>query len=295
MVGNDFSVRMAAGVTGTTKSARIVHGDDLLYRFLRDMLSEKDEHFRAVPKLMIQAMGVWFPCEVYREFPVLLPWVVRDASCRGNKRAGIADAWGAPDESGYFRDDNSLVKSLPRSLTIHSPGAARGLRGARMGTEFVASHIWREVRLDRLASRHPLLNSFVPNLVWLPSQISKLSDREGGPVQSTLQSMAWSIYRDAPVVPHLRDVVDEAWSLIPEPTMAEPVDASELNLFEAGDGFLQTWALRVGSLVAALERLERGEALETKVISGRYTDGLPHVDLQARLALREHLQRFVVP
>jgi hypothetical protein len=269
-----------------------VHGDDLLYRFLNQMLSEDDEHLRAVPRLMIQAMAIWFPLEVYRQLPVLLPWVVRDPSCRGRRREGIADQWASPDTGGFLRDDNSLVKSLPRSLLINSPGRERGLRGARMGTEFVAAHIWRVVGSAVLASRHPMLNTFVPNLVWLPAQVAKLSDREGGPVQRALQSMAWSLYRDAPVEVHLRDVVEEAWRLLPSPAVIHPVNVNDLNLFVPTARFLTTRHARISLVIDYLERLDQGSPLPRKVIATRYTDGLPGVGQAERQALLRHLRRF---
>ena len=82
---------------------------------------------------MVCAMGVWLPLDVYERFPILLPWVVRDPTCRGHKSKGIPDQWGSPNELGFLRDDNSLIKSLPRSLPIQSESSA-DLDGARMGT-----------------------------------------------------------------------------------------------------------------------------------------------------------------
>jgi hypothetical protein len=205
------------------KKQKVIHGDDLLYRFFQDALAKEPDLFAKVPQMMLEAMGVWFPRDTYRDWPVLLPWVVRDPKCRGNKSKGLPDEWGSPDERAYLRDDNSLVKALPRALSITTSGFA-SLSGARMGTEFVASHVWREVLgTNQLASRDPVLNSFIPNLVWLPTQVAKLTDREGG-VQKTLQSMAWAIYREAPVAPHLNEQVEAAWKMIPEP---EPVMISD--------------------------------------------------------------------
>ena len=101
----------------------------------------------------------------------------------------------------------------------------------------------------------PLLNSFVPNLVWLPSQVSKLSDREGGPVQLALQSISWQIYRHAPVAAHLVEVVEEAWTLVPEPKQS--VDhMPDLNWFEPTDRFHSTRRARLGTVLEALQRLE---------------------------------------
>lgn len=272
-------------------SQRIVNGDDLLYRFFNELLLDDSELAGRLPVQMLSSMGIWLPLDVYYEWPVMLPWVVRDASCRGSRRHGLPDEWGAPDDRGFLRDDNSLVKSLPRSLSVSTP-AGRHLRGARMGNEFVASHIWRIVKHEDLASRHPLLNSFVPNLIWLPKQVSKLSDREGGPVQAALQSMSWAIYRHAPVAPHLTEVVEEAWSLLPEPELSIDFDEAELNWFESTPTFFSTRRSRLQSVLDALMLLEAGEPLDRKVITTRYGDGLPQVSSAARSALRSRLQAF---
>ncbi len=227
------------------KQSKIVHGDDLLYRFFQDASNKEPELFAKVPQMMLEAMGIWLPREVYRDWPVLLPWVVRDAKCRGDKAKGLPDMWGAPDQQGYLRDDNSLVKGLPRSLSVKTPNGG-SLSGARMGSEFVASHVWRKVQHADLASRIPILNSFVPNLVWLPAQVAKLTDREGEVVQKTLQSMSFAIYRHAPVAPHLEDLVEEAWAMMPEP---QPIDVSDSNInwFEMTGQFSQLGARGLGA------------------------------------------------
>lgn len=272
-----------------TPRQRQVHGDDLLYRFFRELFDEDSELATRLPTRMLGSMGIWLPLDVYYDWPVLLPWVVRDASCRGNRKRGIPDQWGAPDEHGFLRDDNSLIKALPRSLSVVTPDAGH-LEGARMGNEFVASHVWRVVDHVDLASRLPLLNSFVPNLVWLPSQIAKLSDREGSPVQLALQAMAWEVYRDAPVVPHLAEVVEEAWGMIPAPS--EAVTVPELNWFEPTKRFFSTRRDRLQSVIDGLDRIRLGQPLEKKVVTTRYTDGLPAVDAIARATLLSFLRRF---
>src|SRR5207248_16566 len=104
---------------------------------------------------------------------------VRDPLCRGNKTKGLPDEWSAPDANGYFRDDNTLVKGLPRSLSISSPESSRVYGSAPIGNGFVSSHVWRMLRSGEYASRNPLTYSFVPNLVWLPGQVAALTDREG--------------------------------------------------------------------------------------------------------------------
>lgn len=164
-----------------------------------------------------------------------------------------------------------------------------------MGSEFVAAHVWRATHGDHLASRVPLLNSFVPNLVWLPGQVAKLTDREGGVVQQTLQAMAHSIYRKASVLPHLRDIAEEAWALLPPPTVKlQPFDSTDLNWFEPTDRFYRTRAARMSSVIEALEALDQGMPVRGKVVTTRYGDGLPLVPHAVRSELKDFLCRFVI-
>ena len=270
-----------------------VRGDDLLYRFFDQVLKEENEAFAEVPQLLLTTMGIWWPPELYERWPLLLPWVVRDPSCRGNRAKGIPDAWSSPDASGYLRDDNSLIKSLPKSLSVRAPVGAR-MRGARMGNDFVACHVWRVVPGSALlASRLPQLNSFVPNLVWLPRQIAKLTDREGSLVQRTLQAMSVALYRYLPVDPMFRGIVDDAWALLPAPDAPiTPLDPAEMNWFEPTEAFLRTRQARVDTVVKALDRLADGHALDFKVVASRYTAGLPSIDPDALRSLRSWLTPF---
>jgi hypothetical protein len=273
---------------------KIVHGDDLLYRFFQDGLRDEPELFAVVPQMLITTMGIWLPLDVYAQWPVMLPWVVRDASCRGSKRLNIPDEWSAPHlDTGYLRDDNSLIKALPRSFTVKGPPGSH-IHGARMGSEFVASHVWRVVEHADLASRIPLLNSFVPNLIWLPGQVAKLTDVEGDVVQQTLQAMSYSIYRDAPVARHLEDIRDEAWAMIPAPQVAiRPFAIEDLNWFQATPAFFRTRTRRLVSVIAALDAIEHGQPVAERVVSRRYAQGLPRVDPVGRGKLGAYLREFL--
>lgn len=134
--------------------------------------------------------------DFYRKLPIILPYVVRDNSCRIKKPTG-EDEWGSANSKGFLRDDNTLLKGIVRSFKIKSMKILE-YDGKKLGTGFVASHIWGKVSVDNnimISSRHHKLNSFVPNLVWLPVQISKLTDREGSFAQSLLQAISYDLWR----------------------------------------------------------------------------------------------------
>ncbi len=270
---------------------KVVHGDDLLYRFFRDLFERDPSQAQQLAKDLLEATAIWFPVDLYRDWPILLPWVVRDPTCRGSRSKNILDQWSSPDDAGFMRDDNSMIKSIPRSLTVKGPAGSH-LHGARMGTEFVASHVWRVVAHEKLASRLPLLNSFVPNLVWLPSQIAKLSDQEGAPLQQTLQSMSYGLYRHAPVQRRLRPMSEEAWALIPTPSHSVEANTAKLDWFEVTERFRSVRAYRLRTVTSAFETLVRGDVLASKVVTTRYTTGITSLAPNVCASMLDYLQRF---
>ena len=100
-----------------------------------------------------------------------------------------AKEWGSPNTEGYLRDNNSILKLLVSNYSIRSPLTAVYARHAR-GRNFTASHAWRKIKIDgrsQFSTTHPQTYSFIPNLVWLPAQVAKLTDHEGSYAQLLLQ------------------------------------------------------------------------------------------------------------
>lgn len=269
-----------------------IKGDDLLYRFFNQVLPEHPELIEKIPRMLILSMSIWLPKSVYQEMPVLLPWVLRDTACRGKESKGKViepNQWGSPNSDGYLRDDNSLVKGLPKSLAISS-GRYPFVNGRRLGNEFVASHIWRENLSGTLASRIPILNTFVPNLVWLPSQVAKLSDREDGPFQTALKEISWAVYRDVSLSDRARVVAERSWSLLPRPTNTPRLLDEELNWFVSTPRFIKTRRAKLARVLEALSQLDLNRPISDKLAPSRYRKGLPSVSLSSRQRLRRDLE-----
>jgi hypothetical protein len=224
--------------------------------------------------------------------PLLTPHAVRDNTCRKDVKAGRPEAWGSPNNEGYFRDDNSLIKRIPAALAIESHFS--GYNGARIGKGFVASHVWRITTTGDSAPRNPLTNSFVPNLVWLPTQVAKLSDREGSFVQTYLQAISKKIYGAVPVSPHRESAVAEAWALLPDPPGIPPQGlpgAEGLNFFGYTEEFYQNRlkSLRkVRDLIAACSHGEEGPE-----VSKRYNEGLKMMTTSQLKPLNDFLSDYL--
>lgn len=269
----------------SNKKISKVDGNNILYHFLQKDLFESDIWlFQMLSAKLVASLGIWFHPKIYRQLPILLPFTVRDPSCRKRKEEDV-EAWGSPDKMGYLRDDNSLVKGLPKSLSIISHGQSL-YNNKRIGNGFVASHVWRQINNSsvgtNLSSRDPILNTFVPNLVWLPAQVSKLSDREGTFTQLYLQALSAKIYRDVAVPSELSSFVEKAWSMIDIPS-GIPIQGlpniDDLSFFEPSKRFLIVRRKKIEEVVDALQAISKGQRLEGKVITTRYGKGLPLVSL----------------
>ena len=272
-----------------------VEGNDVLYHFLQKTLLESDyEQFCELSARMLAALGIWLPPSLYSRFPILIPYAARDPACRGNKAKGKPDEWGSPGPAGHFRDDNSLVKGLPRSLEIENRTNPL-LHRRVMGNSFVASHVWRELDGGGHASREARTYSFIPNLVWLPSQVSKLSDREGSFVQSYLQALSARIYGEIELSPGLERVVRPIWDELRVRKEADELplpDPADLNYFEVNDAWIARRVQTLRLVIQGLDESANGSRPSRKIISTRYTDGLPGLPASVRDSLAASLRAY---
>jgi hypothetical protein len=263
----------------------------LFYHYLQKDLLENDVWlFQMLTARLVVALGIWLHPDIYSRLPIAVPYAVRDPLSRGSTAQGIPDQWGSPNSDGFFRDDNSLIKGLPGSLPVTSSSPL--FDGRQLGTGFVASHLWRELSVGGLASRHPLTYSFVPNLVWLPSEVAALTDREASFVQSYTQAISIKIFRHLPLDPSLVPIVQQAWDLLPVrdniPEQGLP-QIESLNFFTPSDAWLAGRVKKIREVASALDAVLKGEPVPDLGLSKRYAAGLAGVTPKAALGLRDRL------
>jgi hypothetical protein len=86
-------------------------------------------------------------------------------------------------------------------------------------------------------------------------------------------------------------LVDTAWSMLPDsvgiPDAALPA-AEDLNYFVADESFF----VRRGRIISLVADALRSGAPTAKVVSRRYTEGIPHVPNRARISLAKTLDRY---
>jgi len=156
--------------------------------------------------------AIWPSVATYCDTPWFAPFAIRRIRVRVEPNApGVKrDLWGLPNESGYFTDDNSLIKGLILNRPLSSESNPYG--GSRITRGVVCCHIWSGTTTS------PLLFSFVPNLVWLPKSLASYSDAHAAakphPIHNALKQI--SIERYGSIIRNHR--VESAWQLLDPPT-----------------------------------------------------------------------------
>jgi hypothetical protein len=246
-----------------------------LYRYLSEgMRGAGAEEFAQLTLDLIQQLGIWWSPEVYRTLPVIVPWCIRDRTCRYDQGP---ESWGSPRSDGYLRDDNSIIKKLPLSLRISGPEESR-FRGQKPWRGFTACHIWRDLPDGTFAGADPWLYSFVPNLVWLPSWLASLTDQQGGNVQAILQRTSIALFGDVEVPGPVGAYAEEAWSKLPLPIPGISLATERLLKFEPVPDFFSRRLRYLDNFVSGCDEVLAGRPLAKKLICTRYTHGLPDLD-----------------
>ena len=275
----------------TVKTRKKADGENILYHFIQKHLLDSDEVSEFQKELIeyfIIDLGIWIPTNLYRINPLLLPFVLRDSSCRKKDPKTGKHEWGISNEKGYLRDDNSLIKDIFNTCPIKSP-EIKQYNKHFLGKGFVASHIWREVNnSDKLASTLPFTNSFIPNLVWLPKQISKLTDREGSYAQKLLQSISYNIYREI----NEDDYTNEIWEYLPNPKIESRFDIEKLNFFDISDVWIEKRLKKLNNeFDSILNVIDKKEPALKKVKCSVY---LPTLEKNLNEENREQFKNWII-
>lgn len=217
----------------------------------------------------------------------MTPWCVRDRSCRYDQGP---ESWGAPREDGYLRDDNSIIKKLPLPLRVMAP-SGHPYNGRKPWRGFTACHVWRDLPGGRVAGEDPWLYSFIPNLVWLPSWLAPLTDRQGSATQRLLQHISLNLYRDVPTLAGLEEFAGQAWRNLPTPD-SRALDVQDLAVFQPVPAFYQRCLAKIDLFVTGCNAALAGRPQPKKIICSRYTAGLPGLDASRVTEFRNALAAY---
>jgi hypothetical protein len=279
--GIDAAVELAGELgrlsEGDSVARAAPRGKDL-YRYLAAGLSAQPQlgsptrdEFLAITERLLARLSIWWSPAAYRRLPVMTPWCVRDRSCRYDQGP---ESWGAPRADGFLRDDNSIIKKLPLPVMVTAP-AGHPYGGKKPWRGFTACHIWRNLPGGDVAGEDPWLYSFMPNLVWLPSWLAPLTDRQESHVQELLQRTSLALFRHSPVEPPIASYAEAAWLRLPVPEPGEVLPLGQLAMFDPEPAFFRRRLAYMDKFVAGCESLRLSGTLPQKLICTRYTTGLP--------------------
>lgn len=261
-----------------------------LYQSMATIFTDDQRH-RTTARSLLLAVSVWMPLEVYYQWPVMLPWIVRKNNLGGHPK-GFADP-----NTGLQWQDNSPVGTLKNGVPVEwaAKGPTFKSKSLRSATqEWWQAHVWDGMTTD------PLTNSFAPNLVWLPEAIGRLTDADTTGTKSTLfqeeiKTIAWALYRDAPVHPKLHETVERIWARIPEPATL-PLDIEDhaaVNWFKATAAFQKRLVAKHSVVWGAVnELIDTGVLVENQVTPGSYRKSLRDATPRGLANLRRILEPF---
>ncbi len=263
-----------------------IDGDDALYHYFKEAITTQNPDTELVKKLILN-LSIWLPVELYQSLPVLRPFIVRDPTCRKsvNKKT---EEWGSCDKNGYFRDDNSLVKAIPRTFRVVGPNSF--YHNKKMAKGFVASHIWGKFNGGEHSARNPLANTFVPNLVWLPSQVSKLTDREGSVAQNYAKAISLKIYRGAVLSEQKKAFINKVWNLLSAPETEVDIRVTDkINFFKIEDQKIELMRKDVCDKVELLKAAEP----KKKFYCSRYFNTYSTLSAETRAKFVKDMEDYV--
>lgn len=274
-------------------AARAPRGAGLTGYLARGMATEPLEgtpgEFTALTESLLQRLSIWWAPSGYARLPTMVPWCIRDRSARYDQGP---ESWSAPRDDGYLRDDNSIIKKLPLPVRVRA-NAEHPYADRKPWRGFTACHIWRELPDGKIAGTDPWLYSFMPNLVWIPSPLSALSDIHESHVQLILQRTSFSLFRAVECAPSVRKYSEYAWGRLPHPpTTGRTLDVSELALFEVDAAFVARRMAYLNSFISGADEVLQTGRLSRKLISTRYTQGLPLLDPAAIANFRDALASY---
>jgi hypothetical protein len=273
------STKSVAGMSAVYQSLSPVFDVDLRTGLV-------DERHRHTARMILLHAGVWLPLEVYELWPVLFPWMKRD-----NPKVYAGHKFEADPADGFEIQDNSpigtLKKDRPVQWTTLSPVFQTNpiSSGAH---EWMQSHCW-----DGMTTS-PLTNSFVPNLVWLPHGLGRLTDDTSSLFDQEARRIAWSLYRDAPVPAALTGIIEGIWASLapPEGELLSSDERELVNFFAIGSNFhlrRQREHLDHGHVAT---RLINGDSLQGLKLPKKYRRTLQRASSEVLESLARHMEPF---
>ncbi|OQZ91492.1 hypothetical protein [Mycolicibacter algericus] len=261
-----------------------------LYRYLSEGMraGPKAEEFRDLAIELIQRLGIWWSPEIYATLPVMVPWCIRDRACRYDQGP---ESWGSPRSDGYLRDDNSIIKKLPLPLPISGPEGS-AYRGRKPWRGFTACHIWRDLPSGKLAGADPWLYSFVPNLIWLPTWLAPLTDRQGDNTQVVLQRTSIALFRGVELRGPVTGYAEAAWAKLPSPPPGPGLALETLNKFDAVPSYLTRRLNSLDKFVKGCDEILAGHQIKQKLVCTRYTEELPKLDRRNVKQFRDTMEDY---
>jgi hypothetical protein len=129
--------------------------------------------------------------------------------------------------------------------------------------------------------------------VWLPVQISKLTDREGSYAQRFLQAISYQLYKNINLPKKLQNI----WDVLLYPQQVPKINISleKMNYFDVPENWLTKRIKGLISEIDTIISIDKNDFSEKgKIKSSRYLPTLKHIPLQERREIIEWLSNYKI-
>jgi hypothetical protein len=274
-----------------------IDGDTILYHYFQKDLQKVDFPFFIQSTMrFVLDLGIWIHPNDFIRLPIVEPFCVRDQSVVTNRKL-----WGNPQpNTGFMMDDNSMVKNIVKGNNkIISSKTISEYNGKNLGKGFVASHVWRMTNeKNTLSNQDHSLFTFIPNIVWLPKQVSKLTDREGSFVQTIIQEISIHIYKKCNFHDAMNPIIESCWQkldsqqkrIIPESALPSIESMSFVRL---GDEYIKSRIEKIKIFSKTMSSYaDFGELPKHKVLSSKYDPFINTIDKTAAKKLATWMEQY---
>jgi hypothetical protein len=211
--------------------------DHIFRKYLQDDLRNVDfPFFLQASVRFVLDLGIWIHPDAYQKLPIYEPLAYRD-----QKSQKPIDLRGQANPiSALMIDDNSMVKNYATGKVVSSHKISY-YQGKTMGNGFWACHIWDRLADGSLSNVDNSLFTFVPNLVWLPAEFSRLTDHVPL-IKDVMKQLSLNLYKDVKFSnSDLEIIVDNSWNKLLERNHNEIIPKNalphidEYNLMQIND------------------------------------------------------------
>jgi len=272
-----------------------IQHDHIFRKYLQDDLRFVDYPFFLQASVrFILDLSIWIDPKSYVKLPIFEPLAYRDQNAQG-----------PPDMRGkanpltaFLVDDNSMIKNYAQGKVVSSK-KIQYYDGRKISEGFWACHIWDRLEDNTLTNTDNCLFSFIPNIVWLPKELSRLTDHVPI-IKDVMKQLSIQLYGQLKLPNQaLQSIVDESWEKLLKSNHNQVIPKSalpaidEFNTMMISDSTISRKVRKLEKYAVGLLEHGHGRIVPPSSQVHKYGRTIVNTDVSAALALGQWLEGYL--